>query len=61
MGKNNAQLIGVLGPFMIESGKTRAETFGAFSVGLTVVAFSVGLTTGISNISFFGSFNNFLV
>jgi hypothetical protein len=62
LGKYNAQLIGVLGPFMIESGKTRAETLVvvclsvvgltvglsvvAFSVGLTVVAFSVGLSVG---------------
>jgi hypothetical protein len=88
LGRNNAQLIGVLGPFMIESGKTRAETLvvvgltvgfsAAFSVGLSVgltvglsvVGLTVGLsvvgltaafTTGISNISFFGSFNNFLV
>jgi hypothetical protein len=61
LGKYNAQLIGVLGPFMIESGKTRAETFGTFSVGLSVGGLSAAFTTGISNISFFGSFNNFLV
>ena len=101
LGKYNAQLMGVFGPFMIESGKTRAETLVVIglSVGLTVglsvglsvgltVGLSVGLTvgltvgisvigltviglsvvgltaaftTGISNISFFGSFNNFLV
>jgi hypothetical protein len=44
LGKYNAQLMGVFGPFMIELGKTRAETLVVvgLSAAFTVVGLSVG-------------------